>query len=396
MQKLLDPYQAKLCGLEKSYSRTDHVTFICKCGNEATKAHRDIIRSGAYCKQCQKENKSKKISEARSMKDVLTDEATQRRCSQCKHVRDLSSYRHAQSDTVETSLCERCRRLKRVRDSKYREERKKEEVTDPDQQKCTHCFHIRDKDKFRDGNKVCNRCTTHARTLYAKMKTAAETMNNAKGATKMCVRCWKIDSAEYFITDTGHSGVVCMECTDMIHAAKNDFRQVYLSYKQSRGACVDCGESDTRVLDFDHVDRESKLLQVSSCRSFEQLKSEAEKCEMRCVLCHTRRSKEQLNYGSSTDKWRKQKRDHVNEIKRSSNGCEECGWFDPSLLEALEFDHLDPNSKNTNIGTMVAEWAFTLDDIDYEIEMCRLVCRKCHRIHSLTQREEYWAELRSQ
>lgn len=219
------------------------------------------------------------------MKDVLTDEKTQRRCSQCKHVRDLSSYRHAQSDTVETSLCERCRQLKRKRDTQYREERKKEEVTNPDQQKCTHCFHIRDKNNFSDGNKVCNRCTAHARTSYAKMKTAAETMNNAK---------------------------------------------------------------------------------------------------------------EQLNYGSSTDKWKKEKRDYVNEIKRSSNGCEECGWFDPNLLEALEFDHLDPNSKNTNIGTMVAEWAFTLDDIDYEIEMCRLVCRKCHRIHSLTQREEYWAELRSQ
>lgn len=53
--------------------------------------------------------------------------------------------------------------------------------------------------------------------------------------------------------------------------------------------CVDCGESDTRVLDFDHVIGK-KVANVSDLvngsYSIEKIKEEIRKCEIRCSNCH--------------------------------------------------------------------------------------------------------------
>ena len=57
--------------------------------------------------------------------------------------------------------------------------------------------------------------------------------------------------------------------------------------------CVDCGENDIIVLQFDHV-RGVKKFTIGhalsgSTRSWKALQSEIEKCEVRCANCHIRR-----------------------------------------------------------------------------------------------------------
>ena len=53
--------------------------------------------------------------------------------------------------------------------------------------------------------------------------------------------------------------------------------------------CVDCGEKDVRVLDFDHV-RGKKYKSVSKMlsgsHSIDRLIEEIKKCEVRCANCH--------------------------------------------------------------------------------------------------------------
>ena len=65
-----------------------------------------------------------------------------------------------------------------------------------------------------------------------------------------------------------------------------DFIAEYLSLR----ACVDCGEKDIRVLDFDHV-RDKKRDNIShlvraSVPSMKTLQIEISKCEIRCCNCH--------------------------------------------------------------------------------------------------------------
>jgi hypothetical protein len=68
---------------------------------------------------------------------------------------------------------------------------------------------------------------------------------------------------------------------------KNRVREYLLSHP-----CVDCGESDPGVLDFDHLrDKKANVSTlVQSGVSWESLAHEIAKCEVRCANCHRRRT----------------------------------------------------------------------------------------------------------
>lgn len=61
--------------------------------------------------------------------------------------------------------------------------------------------------------------------------------------------------------------------------------------------CVDCGEPDPVVLEFDHLD--NKVMSIARARShgwsIERLKTEIAKCEVRCANCH--RKKTAIQFG---------------------------------------------------------------------------------------------------
>lgn len=63
--------------------------------------------------------------------------------------------------------------------------------------------------------------------------------------------------------------------------------------------CVDCGETDIVVLEFDHV-RGKKVGNISAMVngpfSLQSLKKEVSKCEVRCANCHRCRTSEQFDW----------------------------------------------------------------------------------------------------
>lgn len=58
--------------------------------------------------------------------------------------------------------------------------------------------------------------------------------------------------------------------------------------------CVDCGESDIEVLEFDHIEplkrKGGRVSDQLTC-SIARLEAEISKCEIRCANCHTRRTR---------------------------------------------------------------------------------------------------------
>ena len=102
------------------------------------------------------------------------------------------------------------------------------------------------------------------------------------------------------------SVAITMDIKDAVNMKENlrnkarEFITAYLS----KHPCVDCGESDTVVLTFDHV-RGVKSYNVGDMvatdRSLETIRDEIEKCEVRCFNCHAKRTHEQQR----TNRWKR-------------------------------------------------------------------------------------------
>lgn len=65
--------------------------------------------------------------------------------------------------------------------------------------------------------------------------------------------------------------------------------------------CVDCGNADIRVLQFDHVERGPHIRRISRLiGTRNKLLAELEKCQVRCANCHMIRTGAQLGWKTRT------------------------------------------------------------------------------------------------
>lgn len=89
--------------------------------------------------------------------------------------------------------------------------------------------------------------------------------------------------------------------------------------------CVDCGESDTLVLDFDHRDRSIKYKNISQLigNSWTTIETEIAKCDVRCANDHRRRTAKQLGYGSTSSLTDLGPHVHSQDLARPDHGVRE-------------------------------------------------------------------------
>ncbi len=103
------------------------------------------------------------------------------------------------------------------------------------------------------------------------------------GCQPQCRAC----QAAYFVSKRARIMPLVRARKAKIRRENRALREEFLSSHP----CVDCGEADPVVLDFDHV-RGEKLADVARLIAggyeWAKVKSEIEKCEVRCANCHRR------------------------------------------------------------------------------------------------------------
>ena len=74
---------------------------------------------------------------------------------------------------------------------------------------------------------------------------------------------------------------------------------------------------------------------------------------------------------------------NVAQERKLRTGCEICGWVDATLVEALQFNHIDPKNKLKQISNI---WEIEdIADLNAEMDKCEVLCVNCHKRETLDQ-----------
>jgi len=147
--------------------------------------------------------------------------------------------------------------------------------------------------------------------------------------------------------------------------------------------CVDCGEADARVLDFDHIGEKSSLVSALVAWGAPRARIEMEiaRCEVRCANCHRRVTARRAGWSRLAGGVGDPRRGFTAPVRRNLNyvhdvlarsHCVDCGEAD---MLVLEFDHV--RTKRGQISRMV--WNVSLATLMTEIAQCEIRCCNCHR-----------------
>ena len=138
---------------------------------------------------------------------------------------------------------------------------------------------------------ICNKCELD------KPEDEFQFRDKSKGIRKkQCKSCVKNYREEYYSNNRDKA----IEYSKITTKDRRIKSQQYVWDYLLKNPCVDCGESDPIVLEFDHKDDVEKVLSISRATqygwSLEKLQEEIDKCDVRCSNCHKRRTAIQFDW----------------------------------------------------------------------------------------------------
>ena len=137
--------------------------------------------------------------------------------------------------------------------------------------------------------KTCPRCGEEK-------ELSAFCRNKAKpdGLSTQCRPCKARTQKAWYET---HAAVHKKNVKENTARIRDELAEWVVAYLKEH-SCVDCGEADPIVLEFDHV-RGEKLFDVSAAGSkglrLPAVQLEVEKCDVRCANCHRRKTARSAN-----------------------------------------------------------------------------------------------------
>jgi hypothetical protein len=139
--------------------------------------------------------------------------------------------------------------------------------------------------------KHCPRCNMAEPFTEFRLRTRGGTRK-----ASYCRPCERLYNREYYRVVDAPKQLLRVAKNDVLYRGRS--KLLVLEYLSSH-PCLDCGERDPHVLEFDHVTG-SKSAAVSKLKNsntrWAKVFVEIAKCEVRCANCHRRRTFKQFNY----------------------------------------------------------------------------------------------------
>lgn len=137
--------------------------------------------------------------------------------------------------------------------------------------------------------KTCTKCHKDRELSDFRKRTKA-----SDGLSSWCKSCLKEYESDSYASGKIDKAKKLLQ--QKLRIARN--REYVKRYLESR-VCVDCGDADWWNLEFDHREQSAKTSDVNRLMygfSLEKLKNEIEKCDVRCLKCHRKRTIHQLGW----------------------------------------------------------------------------------------------------
>ena len=138
--------------------------------------------------------------------------------------------------------------------------------------------------------KTCTKCKEKKSiAAFSKNKARADNLQN------ICKPCSRARSKQYYRDNKAKHKAKAAIRRDAERVKAQLFVAAYLDTNN----CVDCGETNMLMLEFDHVDRSTKKYGIScliqSGYPIATIEAEISKCEVRCANCHNAKTHRETN-----------------------------------------------------------------------------------------------------
>ena len=111
---------------------------------------------------------------------------------------------------------------------------------------------------------------------------------------KACKVCTRKEVRDHYLKNHEYYLLKARQRNAAIRVENKHFIWGYLSTHP----CVDCGESDPVVLEFDHVEgvKRESIAVIIRTNTINVVRKEIQKCVIRCANCHRRRTAKQYKW----------------------------------------------------------------------------------------------------
>lgn len=143
--------------------------------------------------------------------------------------------------------------------------------------------------------KICSKCS------ISKLESDFFVKDGKTGRLHaQCKECYKLHRKTYYASHYAKYGDLYRKRSQEYRSMlRTEFRDNMLDYLKDKN-CIICGESDIRVLEFDHVNPSEKAFSISqSVRlgyRWPAVQAEIKKCRILCSNCHKKHTAGQANW----------------------------------------------------------------------------------------------------